>query len=169
MSQVLRSIGMILGCALLLASASQGAEPRTTVTFAPAVAGRMAAYGEAERATLESAVDTAVQRATRQVPLPAGATIQVTFEELAPSHPTRAQLMANPAADPTRTRFLGGAGLTGEVRDASGHVLATVRHRYFPPTLRLASASLDPWADARLAIDQFAIKLAAACRDLKRS
>jgi hypothetical protein len=169
MSNPLRSAGIFLTVALLLASASLGGEPRTTVTFAPAVAALIPAFGEAERETLESAVDTALTRVTRQRPLPAGVTIQVTFEELAPSHPTRAQLMADPAADPTRTHFLGGAGLAGVVRDANGHVLASVSHRYFPPTLGLASASLDPWADARLAIEQFADKLAAACRDLPKS
>jgi hypothetical protein len=139
------------------------------VVFAPAVSDRMAAYGEGERATLESAVDTAVTRAVRQVSLPAGVTIQVTVEDLAPSHPTREQLMANPAVDPTRTHFLGGAELAGTVRDSSGHVLTTVTHRYFPATLGLGSASKDAWADARLAIDQFALKLAAACRELRRS
>jgi hypothetical protein len=36
-------------------------------------------------------------------------------------------------------------------------------------TLRLGSASLDPWADARLAIDEFAARLAVACRDLPRA
>ena len=169
MSNPFRPIGMILAGALLLASSSRGAEPRTTVTFAPAVAADMPAFGEAERRTLESAVDTAVTRVTREVPLPAGATIRVTFVELAPSHPTRAQLMANPAVDPISTRFLGGAELTGEVRNASGHVLTRVSYRYYPQTLGLASASWDPWADARLAIDQFASKLAAACRDLRRS
>ena len=164
-----RSIGMILVGAVLLASVVRAGQPPATVAFAPAVADRMAVYGEGERATLESAIDTALARATRAAPLPAGLTIQVTIEELAPSHPTREQLMANPAVDPIRSHSLGGAQLAGAVRDASGHVLTTVTHRYFAPTLGLGSASKDPWADARLAIDQFALKLAAACRDLKRS
>jgi hypothetical protein len=168
MSSPFRALGLILSAALL-ASTSQGAQPQITVAFAPAVAARMPAFGADERRTLESAVAAAVRHATREVPLPAGATIRVTFEELAPSHPTRAQLMANPAVDPTRTHFLGGATLTGEVRGTSGQVLTTVSHGYYPLTLRLASASLDPWADARVAIDQFADKLAAACRQLPRS
>jgi hypothetical protein len=159
---------MVLTAAVMLASASQAAQPRTTVNFAPAVAESMSRYGENERTTLESAVDTAVTRATRQVSLPAGVTIQVTFQELVPSHPTRAQLMANPALD-QRSHFLGGAVLAGVVRDASGHVLTTVGQRYYPISLRWGSASLDPWGDARVAIDQFASKLAAACRDLQRS
>ena len=164
----LRPIGMILAVALLLASPSQGAEPPATVTFAPVVAERLPAFAEDDRRTLEAAVDTAVERATRKVALPAGVTIRVTFEELAPSHPTRAQLMANPALDPTLSHSLGGARLTGEVRGAGGQVLATVSHRYYPFDLTFASASLDAWADARVAIDQFADKLAAACRQLQR-
>jgi len=161
---------LALAAAAVLGGASGAAAPPvTTVEFAPAVAAKMPAFGEDERRTVESAVATALTRAFREVPLPAGVTIQVTFEELEPSHPTRTQLMANPAADPTRTHFLGGAALAGAVRDANGHVLTTVSHRYFPLTLRLASASLDPWADARLSVDQFAVKLAAACRALPRS
>jgi len=153
--------------AMMLAAALQAAEPPTTVSFAPAVAGRMATYGEGERTTLESAVETALAGALRGSSLPSGVTIHVTLEELAPSHPTRAQLMADPAMDPTRTHFLGGAALSGEVRDASGRVLTKVSHRYFPPTIALGSASLDAWADARLAIDQFAARLAAAVRALR--
>src|SRR5579864_3546086 len=114
--------GMMLIGAAMLASASQAAVPPTTVSFAPSVAQSMTVYGESERATLQAAVDTALMRAIREVPLPTGITIQVTFEQLAPSHPTRAQEMADPAADPTRTHFLGGAALSGELRDASGRV-----------------------------------------------
>lgn len=166
MSVRVRFLAMMLIPAAMLASVSLAAESQATVNFAPAVA--MASYGESERTTLEAAVDAALARATRKAPLPAGVSIQVTFEQLAPSHPTHAQQMADPAVDPIRTHFLGGAELVGVVRDASGHVLTTVKYSHFPPTLRLGSVSLDPWADARLAIDQFAVKLAAACRDLKR-
>lgn len=169
MSVPLRSIGVVLVGAVLLASAGRAAQSPATVTFAPAVADRMAAYGQGERAALASAIDTAVARATRKAPLPQGLTIQVTVEDLAPSHPTREQLMANPSLDPTWSQSLGGAQLAGVVRDASGHILITVTHRYVAPTLGLGSASKDPWADARIAIDQFALKLAAACRDLPRS
>jgi hypothetical protein len=75
----------------------------------------------------------------------------------------------DPAVDAVRTKYLGGAELIGYVRDANRHLLATVSYRHFAPTLVQGSASLDPWADARLAIDQFAAKLAAACRDLPAS
>jgi len=163
----LRPVGMLLA-AMLLASAPQAAEPQTTVVFAPAVAQRMATYGESERATLESAIDAALARAIRRAPLPAGLTLRVTLEDLAPSHPTRAQQLADPSLDPIRTHYIGGAELAGEVHDANGRVLTTVSHRYFPLTLQLGSASRDPWADARLAIDQFAVRMAAACRDLPR-
>ena len=162
---------MLIGATMLAsasASASRAAEPGITVTFAPAVVSQMASYGEGERATLESAIDTALANALRGSPLPAGATIHVTVEEAAPSHPTRAQQMANPAMDPTWTHFLGGAALSAEVHDASGRVLSKASHRYFPPTITMGSVSLDPWADARRAIDQFAAKVAAAVRELPR-
>jgi ABC-type uncharacterized transport system permease subunit len=167
MSVSLRPVAMLLAATAVLVPALRAAQPQTTVGFAPALAASMKSYGESERSTLEQAADGAVAHAMRAVTLPAGSTIQVTFEELAPSHPTRAQQLADPAEDPIGTHLLGGAALTGVVRDASGRVLTRVEHRYFPLTLRLGSASLDPWADARIAIDQFAIRLAAACRDLR--
>jgi len=161
-----RPMGLLLAAAALLAAATQASQPQTTVELSPAAAAHMPDYGESEQATLESAITTAVSRAMRSVPLAAGLTIHVTLKDVAPSRPTRAQLLANPSWDPVHTHFLGGAELAGEVRDASGHVLTTVSHRYFPPTLRLGSPAFDPWADARLAIDQFAHKVAAACRAL---
>ena len=59
-----------------------------------------------------------------------------------------------------------GAELKGEVRDAQQHLLTTVSYRYFAPDITAASPARDPWADARVAIDGFAAKLAAAIRDL---
>lgn len=123
-------------------------------------------YGESERASLESAVTAAIARATGKLALPAGLKLQVTVEDVAPTHPTRAQVAANPSISATDSHFLGGAELTGTLEDGSGHALTTVRHRYFAPTLELGSASFDPWADAHLAIDQFARKVATACRAL---
>jgi hypothetical protein len=90
----------------------------------------------------------------------------VTVEDLAPTRLTRKQLADNPSLDVVRSKSLGGAELKGEVRDAERRLLTTVSYRYFAPTLPLGSASRDPWADARLAIDGFAGKLADACRKL---
>jgi len=41
----------------------------------------------------------------------------------------------------------------------------TLSYRYYPVDIKFGSVSRDPWADARLAIDRFAVELAAACRD----
>jgi hypothetical protein len=41
-----------------------------------------------------------------------------------------------------------------------------VKHRYFPISLKWRSRSFDPWADANIAIEQFADKIGAACRRL---
>ena len=169
MSNPLRPIAIALTALVLIAPTLGAAELAPTIGFSSAAAAKMREYGETERATLASAIDTAVARETRKLHLAPGLTLQVTIVDVAPSHPTRAQMAANPAADPTRTHFLGGAELAGEVRDAGGHVVAAVSHRYFAPTLRLGSASLDPWADARLAIDQFAVKVASACRGLPQA
>ena len=138
----------------------------TTVTFAPAAAEKMHAYGDAERATLQSAILTAVSREMSRRAVPAGLAISVTVKDITPTRPTREQASADPTLDVVSTRYLGGAVLSGEVRDASQRVVATVSYSHFVPTLRLGSRSFDPWADARLAIEQFAVKLAAACHDL---
>lgn len=168
MTSKMRLRRLALAAGLLLAGALSALEPpTTTIEFAPAVVAKMQGYGENERATLEAAIRAAVAREAARTPAMAGRQITVTVEEVAPTHPTREQLASNPAVDPVLTKFLGGAELAGEVRDANQHVVAKVTHRYFAPTLALGSSSLDPWADARRAIDQFAVKLAAACRDLR--
>ena len=153
--------------ALALGGASVAASPpAATVEFAPAVAAKMQSYGEDQRALLEKAILAAVAQGGASCPAVVNLEIAVTVEDAAPTHPTPAQLAADPAMSPTLSKSLGGARLRGELRDASHHVLAEVRHEYFAPTLGLGSSSLDPWADARLAIDQFAVKLTAACRAL---
>jgi hypothetical protein len=53
-----------------------------------------------------------------------------------------------------------GVGVTVTVEDS---------YRYFAPTIDVGSVARDPWADARLAIDGFAGKLATACRNLPQN
>ena len=112
-------------------------------------------------------------RSSRSVPVaaPAHASCAVyaagaAVLPLAPTRLTRAQLADNPSLDVLHSKSLGGAELKGEVLDAQQHVLTTVSYRYFAPTITLGSLARDPWADARLAIDGFARKLATACRNL---
>jgi hypothetical protein len=139
----------------------------TAVDFAPPAAAKMQRYGLAERATLQAAVLSALSQERSCSAVPAGLTLAVTVQDVAPTRPTLEQQAADPTLDPVRTKYLGGAALSGEVRDAGQHVVARVSYRYFPLSLPLGSVSLDPWADARLAIGGFADKLAAACRDLR--
>jgi hypothetical protein len=151
--------------AVLLTPALPASQPvGTVIEFSPQVTAQLQRYGGDEAATLRAAINTALARETGRVALPEGARITVTLQDVAPTHPTRKQLSDDPAQDVVRTKFLGGAELAGSVQDAGKHVVASVSYRHFAPTLGLGSGSLDPWADARLAIDQFALKLAAACR-----
>jgi hypothetical protein len=160
---------LLLAPALPAAQTLPPAEPSArAVDFAPAAAAKMQRYGKAERATLRSAIVSAVSHESSCRAIPAGLTVSVTVDNVAPTRPTAKQLGDDPSLDVVRTKYLGGAELTGEVRDASQRVVATVTYRYFPQTLALGSVSRDPWADARLAIEGFADKLAAACRDLSR-
>jgi hypothetical protein len=153
--------------ALLLAAALPAGELAVTgIDFAPAVNAKLEDYGEAEAATLREAIRTAVAHESECSGVPSGTGVTVTVEDLAPTRLTRKQLADNPSLDVVRSKSLGGAELKGEVRDAQRGLLATVSYRYFAPTLPLGSVSRDPWADARLAIDGFAGKLATACRQL---
>jgi hypothetical protein len=139
------------------------------IDFAPPVTTKLQRYGAAESAVVRAAILAAVARQTARVAMPASLAATVMVQDLAPTHPTRQQVSDDPSVDAVRTKYLGGAALVGYVRDARQHMVAVVTYRHFAPTLTEGSASLDPWADARLAIDQFAAKLAAACRDLPAS
>jgi hypothetical protein len=153
--------------ALLLAPGLLATELAVTgIDFAPNVSAKLQDYGEAEAATLREAIRAAVAREKECSALPAGAGVNVTVDDLAPSRLTRKQLADNPSLDVVHSKSLGGAELKGEVRDAQQHVLTTVSYRYFAPTITVGSVARDPWADARLAIDGFAGKLATACRKL---
>ena len=126
-------------------------------------------YGVDEEGVLRAAIVTAVSRALAPVALPRPLGAHITVENVAPTRPTRAQAFANPGLDDLRSKSLGGAALTAELRDAQGHLVTTVSYRYFAPTLASGSVAYDPWADARLAIDGFAARLAAAARALPTS
>jgi hypothetical protein len=139
----------------------------TGIDFAPAVNAKLEKdYGEAEAATLRKAIRAAVAREKDCSGVPVAVGLNVTVEDLTPTRPTRKELNENPTLDTVHSKSIGGAELRGEVLDAQQHVLTTVTYRYFAPTITIGSVSRDPWADARLAIDGFAEKLATACSDL---
>ena len=150
---------------VVLITPARAQAPQVAVVFAPALTEKFELYGEDEAAVLRSAIVTAVARATAGQPVPAGLLLTVIVQDVEPTRPTRAQAAADPTLDIFRTKYLGGARLTGELRDASQRLLTTVSYRYYPVDIKFGSVSRDPWADARLAIDQFAVELAAACRD----
>ena len=160
---------LTLAAGILCTGALAALEPPvTTVEFAPAAAAQMRDYGEDQRAPLEDAILKAVAREAGKTPAMSGLEIAVTLEDVAPTRATPAQLAAIPSMSVTHSKSLGGAQLKAEVRDAHHKVLAVVEHSYFPTTIALGSPAFDPWADADRAIDQFAVKLAATCRDLPR-
>jgi len=150
------------GAAALLAPGLLAAPLAVTgIDFAPAVNAKWPEYGQAEAATLRTAIRAALAREKDCGTVPNGVGINVTVEDLAPSRLTR-----NPSLDVVHSKSLGGAELKGEVLDAQQRVLTTVSYRYFAPTITVGSVARDPWADARVAIDGFAAKLAAVCRNL---
>src|ERR1700747_2030053 len=116
----------------------------TGIDFAPAVHSKLQEdYGEAEVATLRTAIRRALGREKECSGVPAAKGVNVTVEDLAPTRPTRKELSDNPSLDVVRSKSLGGAALKGEVLDAQQHVLTTVSYRYFAPTLTIGSVSRD--------------------------
>jgi hypothetical protein len=133
------------------------------VAFSPPAEAKFERYGKNEQVVLRGRILDAVAKAC-EGSLRAGIRINVMVEDVAPTYPTREQLDASPALDPVNTHFLGGADLSGYLLGDRGQVLSTVKHRYFPPTIRWRSFVYDPWSDADRAIEQFAGQLGAACR-----
>lgn len=158
----------LMTAALLLPAPSwAGAPAAVSILFAPPVQEDLQEhYGASEAETLRSDILAALSRALRHVNVPAGTELAVTVRELAPTRPTRKQQNEDPALDPLRTRYIGGAELAGSVQDAAGEQRASVQYRYFAPTLGAGSVARDTWADARRAIEAFAQQLAQACGNL---
>jgi hypothetical protein len=155
----------VLTALLLLAPLARGGElSGALVVFPPRLEARFKYdYGVDEEGVLREAIRVALARALAGVALPRPLGAHITLENVAPTRPTRAQLDANPSLSDLRSKYLGGAALTAELRDGEGRLFAAVSYDYFAPTVPAGSPAQDPWADARLAIEGFATRLATAC------
>jgi hypothetical protein len=152
---------------LALGSAFAAATPITAqVAFSPPAEAKFQRYGKNEEVVLQGRILDAVTKACQPY-LPAGVSINVIVEDVAPTYPTRAQLDGSPNLDPVKTHYLGGAALTGNLLGDRGQLLTTVKHRYYPPSIEWRSNEFDPWSDADRAIAQFADQLGTACRGLR--
>jgi hypothetical protein len=152
-----------------LSSAFGAATPISAqVAFAPPAEAKFQRYGTNEELILQGRILDAVTKAC-EAHLPVGVSINVLVEDVAPTYPTREQLSANQTLDPVKTRYLGGAALSGNLLGDHGEVLTTVRHRYYPSSIEWRSRQYDPWSDANRAIAQFADQLGAACRAIAQS
>jgi hypothetical protein len=154
----------VVGAAALLAVLTAvAAPPAVQVSFAPRVQQELNdRFGTDQEQVLREQLRQALDPQLTRVGLPPGARVLVTLEQVQPTHPTPRQSADNPSLDPFATKFLGGAKLRGIIQDADGHALATVPYSHYAQTLRLGSASKDPWADARLAFEGFASRLVGA-------
>ena len=155
-------IGVVTGFGVALAGT-----PPVTINWAPHAQHELATrYGSDQEQVLRGALLESLEPQLSKVSLPAAASVLVTVERVAPTHPTPRQSADNPSLDPFASKSIGGAQLRGTVRDSDGRTLTAVSYSYYPSTLRLGSASKDAWADARLAFQGFAARLAAAARKL---
>ena len=121
-------------------------------------------YGADEGPLLGSYVADSLSKAMHHADTGCKYPLEVTIEDAQPTHPTRKQQADNPAVDPIRTVYVGGAELTGRVRNSAGLELATVKYRRYAPTIRWVTPGADYWGDAHLTMDQFTSQLLAACR-----
>ena len=136
------------------------------VTISAALESELAnAYGLEEREALRGYVAESLTRAIgRSIAARAaahGLSVEVVLDDARPTHPTRRQLADDPSIDFLSSVSLGGAALTGAVRSADGRVLARVAYRHFAPDLASVSPAASAWADARVAIEGFAVEVAA--------
>lgn len=164
-------IAASIGATVLLAQLAVAAtSPQTTVSFDPAVTTSLEkTYGANEAGVLRSAILAALAKQEQRAAPPTDLSLKVTVRQLKPTHPTMKQQLDNPSLSPAHTHYLGGADLVGQLVDSNQHVLANVDYRDFADVLPAGSPSLDPWADARLAIDGFAAKVAATWGKLPKS
>lgn len=160
-----RPLGVLL-LPLMLANAFGAATPLSAqVAFSPPAEAKFQSYGKSEELVLQGRILEAVNKACG-AHLPAGVTVNVIVEDVAPTYPTREQLHDNPNLDPIQTHYLGGAALTGNLLGDHGQLLTTVKHSYYPPNIPQRSRFYDPWSDAERAIEQFADQLGVACRGI---
>lgn len=147
-----------------LAAESAKIEP---ATISPALDARLhSIYGAPEADALRSDVGLAVRTALLTSECGEAIAIRIAIVDATPTHPTRAQLAANPALDFLRSKSRGGASLEAEFEGADGRVLGAVSWRHYAADLSTISMAATPWGDAHLAIEQFAGQLAKECRKL---
>jgi hypothetical protein len=160
-----------ISASLLLAQAGFAEHSQeTTVAFDPAVTALFQKdYGTQEAGVLRSTIIAALAKQESRAAIPDGMTLKVTVRRVKPTHPTMKQQLDDPSLSPARSRSLGGADLVGEIRNSNQQVVATVGYSNFADVLPAGAVSLDPWADARLAIDAFAAKCAATWDKLPKS
>ncbi len=135
------------------------------ITFSPPLMAQLHDnFGDDEIPALQQLVSAAVDKALGSTACGKAVGVQIEIENAAPTRPTRSQMQKDPSIDFVHSKSVGGADLTGRLIGADGQVVATVPFRRYAPDIRTISAAAESWADARLAIDQFADKLSAACR-----
>jgi hypothetical protein len=85
-----------------------------------------------------------------------GARVELVLVDAKPNHPTMQQMSRTPGLSPT-SFGLGGATIEGRAIAIDGAV-TPLRYRWYETDLRLAQADTT-WADASIAIQQFATRL----------
>ena len=122
--------------------------------------------GAREGVILTNAVNDAVERAliARGATIGAGAplTVEISIIDADPNRPTMQQVMDTPGLDPAASVSIGGATLHAVLRGADGQVVSEVDHRRYNYSIQDLDGAPTTWTEARLAIRQFANKIADA-------
>ena len=89
-------------------------------------------------------------------------TIEISIVDADPNRPTFEQLSNQPSLDGFRSISIGGAELRAVLRGADGSVVSEVTHRRYNHSLADLHGATTTWSEARVAIRQFADKVADA-------
>lgn len=156
----MRRLMFCAAAAALLAGPMAAADPVAVsgVRFAPDLQETFEEdYGVREQDTLRQIITRALAQAT--VSGPDGLSIEVTVLEAMPNRPTMEQARGQPGLDMFRSISIGGAKLTGVVRDANNVVVAEVTHEFRQDDID-SVVGASTWSDARRAAQGFARKVA---------
>lgn len=162
----MRFASLIAASAFLFAgAASAQSSLLAPIVFAPEFQTQLEEeYGVREGEVLREAVARAVNDAIARRAVAPGVSIgvEITIVDADPNRPTMQQLRDEPGLDAARSISLGGAELRAVLRGPDGAVLSEVTHRRYNHDLFDIGSAASTWSAARVAIRQFANKVADA-------
>jgi hypothetical protein len=165
----MRVVSLLAGAAALAFATAAAADPVPVapISYSPEFQQELNDdLGAREGVYLSAQVTRAVARelAERGATMSASAplTIEISIIDADPNRPTFQQLADQPSLDGFRSISIGGAELRAVLRGADGSVVSEITHRRYNHSLADIQGAATTWSEARVAIRQFANKVADA-------